>query len=223
MQRNRPRAPARKLDAMSDTAVLVLLTVALAALCAGLLAALLRRPAGDWRAPAAFGIFLGALVLERLVLPTLLIRRAGHAAQHVLGWRVWSREHVDALHVLGGWLPSTQRGPAAWVAAFAVALGLWLLVVAAIALARAQRSGALATTGPYAWMRHPQHAGYALVAFGLLVFWPGWLALAVFPALAAMLWMLAREEDAALARRWGAEWSRWAARTPWRPRRRAAS
>jgi steroid 5-alpha reductase family enzyme len=33
----------------------------------------------------------------------------------------------------------------------------------------AQRRGALATTGPYAYVRHPQYVGFILVMFGFLL------------------------------------------------------
>jgi steroid 5-alpha reductase family enzyme len=50
-------------------------------------------------------------------------------------------------------------------------------------LYEAQRKGALATTGLYAWVRRPQYVGFTLGMFGFLLQRPGLLTLAVSPVL----------------------------------------
>ncbi|HSK10226.1 MAG TPA: isoprenylcysteine carboxylmethyltransferase family protein, partial [Vicinamibacterales bacterium] len=54
---------------------------------------------------------------------------------------------------------------------------------------------ALAITGPYAYVRHPQYVGFILVMFGFLLQWPTLLTLAMFPALVWMYVRLARREE----------------------------
>lgn len=198
---------------MDDRLAAPLLLLACSALLLGVVAALLRRPSGGWRAPAVFALFLAAIALERLVLPGLVLRQAGHVARRAFGVRLWSHQPADVLHLFAAWQPATEGGPAAWFAAAALGAGLGLLAWAAWTLARAGRAGVLATTGPYARLRHPQHVAYMLMALGLLVFWPGWLAMATFPLLVALLWGYGRDEDAMLAQHWGDTWRRWAART----------
>ena len=78
----------------------------------------------------------------------------------------------------------------------------------------AQRTNTLATTGPYAYIRHPQYAGFVLIMLGFLLQWPTILTLVMFPVLVAMYVRLARREEREVAAEFGEEYSRYAARTP---------
>ena len=60
----------------------------------------------------------------------------------------------------------------------------------------AQQAGRLATTGPYARVRHPQYVGFILIMFGFLLQWPTLLTLAMFPVLVWMYVRLARARNA---------------------------
>ena len=62
------------------------------------------------------------------------------------------------------------------------------------ALYDAQQLHALATTGPYSYVRHPQYVGFILVMLGL-VQWPTLLTLAMFPVLTVMYVNLAKSEE----------------------------
>ena len=53
-------------------------------------------------------------------------------------------------------------------------------------LYNAQRTNALASTGIYSYVRHPQYDGFILVMFGFLLQWPTLLTLVMFPALVFM-------------------------------------
>jgi protein-S-isoprenylcysteine O-methyltransferase Ste14 len=72
----------------------------------------------------------------------------------------------------------------------------------------------LITTGPYRLVRHPLYLGMILATIGLAVafrsLWGMLITLALF--IPAGLWR-ARLEEEALARRFGAEWEDYAART----------
>jgi protein-S-isoprenylcysteine O-methyltransferase Ste14 len=63
-------------------------------------------------------------------------------------------------------------------------------------LYHAQRAHRLASTGPYARIRHPQYAGFVLIMFGFLMQWPTLVTLAMFPVLVTMYTLLARREEA---------------------------
>ena len=69
--------------------------------------------------------------------------------------------------------------------------GLYLLATAWGVLYKAQQSHTLATTGPYAYVRHPQYDGFILVMLGFLVQCPTILTLIMFPIL---VWMYRRLE-----------------------------
>src|SRR6516164_4601586 len=77
-----------------------------------------------------------------------------------------------------------------------VICGGFLLVAAAWdVLYRAQRANTVATTGPYAHVRHPQYAGFMLIMFGILLQWPTILTVVMFPILVTMYVRLARREE----------------------------
>jgi len=78
----------------------------------------------------------------------------------------------------------------------------------------AQRTHTLATTGPYARIRHPQYAAFVLILFGFLLQWPTLLTLAMFPVLTYMYLRLARREEREVEDEFGDNYRRYAAATP---------
>lgn len=84
---------------------------------------------------------------------------------------------------------------------------------------QAQRRHALATTGAYAYVRHPQYVGFIIIMLGFLLQWPTILTLLMFPLLVAMYVRLARHEEAEAHRTFGVAYDAYAAATPaWFPR-----
>jgi protein-S-isoprenylcysteine O-methyltransferase Ste14 len=99
--------------------------------------------------------------------------------------------------------------------------GFWLIAAAWRVLFDAARSGRLATTAPYAWVRHPQYDGFLLIMIGFLLQWPTIPTLVMFPILVLVYRRLARNEEREVAARFGDTWADYAARTPgFLPRRR---
>jgi protein-S-isoprenylcysteine O-methyltransferase Ste14 len=96
--------------------------------------------------------------------------------------------------------------------------GFVLLSAAWNVLYQAQRRGALATIGAYAYVRHPQYVGFIVIMFGFLLQWPTILTLLMFPLLVAMYVRLARHEEAEARREFCAAYDAYAAVTPgWFP------
>ena len=93
-------------------------------------------------------------------------------------------------------------------------LGFYLLSSAWNVLYHAQRRNALATSGPYARIRHPQYVAFVLILLGFLLQWPTLLTLLMFPILLVMYARLAINEEAEMHRQFGAEYDAYAARTP---------
>jgi protein-S-isoprenylcysteine O-methyltransferase Ste14 len=81
-------------------------------------------------------------------------------------------------------------------------------------LYEAQRANRLATTGPYARIRHPQYVAFVMILLGFLLQWPTLLTLVMFPILVAMYGRLAVTEEREMRERFGAEFDAYAARTP---------
>jgi protein-S-isoprenylcysteine O-methyltransferase Ste14 len=78
----------------------------------------------------------------------------------------------------------------------------------------AQQGRRLATTGPYAYVRHPQYAGFILVMLGFLLQWPTLLTLLMFPILVWMYVRLAWREEREVRAEFGDAYARYAAATP---------
>jgi protein-S-isoprenylcysteine O-methyltransferase Ste14 len=80
---------------------------------------------------------------------------------------------------------------------------------------RARREGRLATTGPYAVVRHPQYSGILLALFGEgVVHWPTVFSVGLFPIIALAYWTLARKEEKEMLRIHGEAYREYQRRVP---------
>jgi protein-S-isoprenylcysteine O-methyltransferase Ste14 len=172
------------------------------------------RSARDWRSFGAFSAFIIALFTEMYGFPLtiyllsgwlgrrypnldLLSHDTGHLWETLLGWKV--DPHLNPIHILSNVL---------------IAGGFILLSTSWQVLYRTQREGHLATTGPYARVRHPQYVAFLVIMLGFLLQWPTLLTLAMFPILTAMYVQLARREEREVRARFGDAYVRYAAITP---------
>ena len=170
--------------------------------------------ARDWRTFSAFAAFIVALFVEMYGFPLTL---------YVLsGWLQTSYPGLDLLSHNSGHLWSTllgEKGDAHFgplhIASYVfLAYGFYLLSTAWNVLYHAQRHDSLATTGPYAHIRHPQYVAFVLILLGFLLQWPTLLTLAMFPILLVMYGRLAVTEEAEMRKHFGAAFDAYAARTP---------
>ena len=121
--------------------------------------------------------------------------------------------------MLLGWEANSHFGPFHLLSTALIGGGFILLASAWRVLYQAQRSHALATTGPYAHLRHPQYAAFILIMLGFLVQWPTLLTLVMFPVLVVMYVRLARREERETLSAFGEACRRYAASTPaWLPK-----
>ena len=172
------------------------------------------RSARDWRSFGAFSGFLIALFTEMYGFPLTIYLLSGWLAARVPGIDWTSHDAGHLLEALFGWRAHPHLGPFHWLSLILIGGGFWLLSAAWRVLYQAQRSRQLATTGPYARVRHPQYAGFILIMLGFLVQWPTLVTLAMFPILVTMYVLLARREEVEAAAEFGDEWRAYAARTP---------
>lgn len=125
----------------------------------------------DWRSFGAFSAFIVALFTEMYGFPLTLYllsgwlgsrfpqfdifsHNAGHLWHTLLGLK--GDPHFDIFHILSNVL---------------IFGGFILLASAWEKLYRAQRENKLATSGPYAYLRHPQYVAFILIMFGFLLQW----------------------------------------------------
>ena len=149
----------------------------------------------DWRSFGAFSAFLVALFAEMYGFPLTIYFLSGWLQSRYPGVDWFSHDAGHLLEMMFGWKSNPHAGPF-HLLSFAFIFGGFLLISKAwYVLYEAQRKGALATSGPYAHVRHPQYAGFILVMFGFLLQWPTILTLLMFPVLVWMYVRLEREEE----------------------------
>ncbi|GIL06440.1 isoprenylcysteine carboxylmethyltransferase family protein [Betaproteobacteria bacterium PRO7] len=168
----------------------------------------------DWRSFGAFTAFLVALFTEMYGFPLTIYLLSGWLASRFPGVDFLSHDAGHLLEVVFGWRANPHFGPFHIASTVLIFGGFILLASAWKVLHAAQRENRLAATGPYARIRHPQYAGFVLIMTGFLLQWPTLVTLAMYPILVFMYVRLAlREEREALAQ-FGADYERYAARTP---------
>ena len=177
----------------------------------------------DWRTFGAFAAFVVALFVEMYGFPLSIYLMSG--------WLQTRYPDLDLMSHNSGHLWSTvlgekgdpHFGPLHIASYVFLGFGFYLLSSAWSVLYHAQRRNALATSGPYARIRHPQYVAFVLILLGFLLQWPTLLTLLMFPILLFMYGRLALTEEAEMRRRFGAEFEAYVTRTPrfvpsWRPR-----
>jgi protein-S-isoprenylcysteine O-methyltransferase Ste14 len=127
----------------------------------------------------------------------LLTHDAGHIWYSLLGFT--GDPHLNPIHILSTIL---------------IFGGLIVLASAWRVLHAAQQTGMLATTGAYAYVRHPQYDGFILIMLGFLLQWPTLLTLIMFPILILVYRRLAWAEESDVHKAFGHQWEEYAARTP---------
>ena len=167
----------------------------------------------DWRVLGGFSAFVVALFAEMYGYPLTVYLLAGPLGGLIPG--------VDLSHNAGhlwtdliGWKGDPHFSPFHLASYAFIIGGFWVIASGWKVLFTALRSGDLATTGPYARVRHPQYAGFVLIMFGFLLQWPTLITLVMFPILVFMYAWLARREEADMVREFGDEYRQYAARTP---------
>jgi protein-S-isoprenylcysteine O-methyltransferase Ste14 len=172
------------------------------------------RTARDWRSFGAFSAFLVALFTEMYGFPLTIYLLSGWLASRYPGLDLLSHNSGHLWETLFGWKGDPHANPLHLLSYVVIGGGFLLLASAWDVLYRAQRSHSLATTGPYAHIRHPQYAGFILIMFGFLLQWPTILTLVMFPILVTMYVRLARREEREALVQFGEAYARYAAATP---------
>jgi protein-S-isoprenylcysteine O-methyltransferase Ste14 len=168
----------------------------------------------DWRSFGAFSAFLVALFAEMYGFPLSIYVLSGWLQSRYPEVNWLSHDAGHLLEMLFGWRANPHFGPFHVLSFILIGGGFLLIASAWRVLYAAQRSGTLATSGPYDYVRHPQYVGFVLVLTGFLVQWPTLLTLAMFPVLVVMYVRLARHEEREVRVELGAEYDRYAARVP---------
>lgn len=168
----------------------------------------------DWRSFGAFSAFIVALFTEMYGFPLTIYLLSGWLQSRYPGVNWLSHDSGHLLEILFGWRANPHFGPFHLLSNFLIFGGFILLSAAWKVLYEAQGSHTLATSGPYAKIRHPQYAGFVLILFGFLLQWPTVLTLLMFPILVFMYVRLARREEREVLAEFGEVYARYMANTP---------
>lgn len=168
----------------------------------------------DWRSFGAFSAFLVALFTEMYGFPLTIYLLSGWLSTRFPGIDWMSHDAGHLLETIFGWKTSPHFGPFHIISNILIIAGFWLLASAWKVLYAAQCHHRLATTGPYARLRHPQYVGFILIMTGFLFQWPTLVTLAMFPILVLMYVRLAQREERDAISEFGEEYVQYASKTP---------
>lgn len=172
------------------------------------------RTGRDWRSFGAFSAFLVALFTEMYGFPLTIYFLSGWLQSRYPGVDWLSHDAGHLLEMMFGWKANPHFGPFHVLSFIFIGGGFVLIAAAWRVLYDAQQRGALATTGPYSYVRHPQYDGFILIMFGFLLQWPTILTLAMFPVLVWMYVRLARQEEREALASFGKAYADYAAQVP---------
>jgi methanethiol S-methyltransferase len=168
----------------------------------------------DWRSFGAFSAFIVALFTEMYGFPLTLFFLSGWLQSRFPEIDWFSHDAGHLLEMLFGWRGNPHFGPFHLLSFLLIGGGFVLIAKAWRVLYQAQRTATLATTGPYAYVRHPQYSGFILVLVGFFVQWPTLLTGLMLPVLIVMYVRLARREEREALSEFGDAYRRYMAQVP---------
>lgn len=168
----------------------------------------------DWQSFGVFSAFIVALFAEMYGFPLTIFLLSGWLASHYPGVDFMSHQSGHLLHTLLGLKGDPHMDPFHILSNLLIVAGLFLLASSWRTLYAAQRSRTLATTGAYAYIRHPQYVAFIAVMFGFLLQWPTIPTLVMFPVLVWMYVRLAKTEERQVRVEFGEVYTDYARRVP---------
>ena len=172
------------------------------------------RTARDWRSFGAFSAFLVALFTEMYGFPLTIYLLSGWLLKRYPGIDLFSHDSGHLWETLLGWQGDPHFAWPHWLSEGLIVGGFILIGSAWKVLYQAQRTHQVASDGPYAYLRHPQYAGFILIMLGFIFQWPTLITLIMFPLLVFMYVRLSQREERESLAEFGETYAAYAARTP---------
>lgn len=168
----------------------------------------------DWRSFGASAAFVVALFTEMYGFPLTIYLLSGWLGSRYPELNLFSHEGGHLWQTVFGIEGDAHFGLLHTLSNLFIVGGLFLIAKAWQVLYKAQREHRLATSGPYARVRHPQYVGFVAVMLGFLLQWPTLLTLAMFPVLVWMYARLSRLEEREVRAAFGEDYDAYAAVVP---------
>jgi methanethiol S-methyltransferase len=168
----------------------------------------------DWRSFGAFSAFIVALFTEMYGFPLTIYFLSGWLQTRFPDVDWFAHDSGHLLEMMFGWKANPHFGPFHLLSFALIGGGFVTISNAWYVLYQAQQVQKLATSGPYAYVRHPQYAGFVLVMLGFLAQWPTILTLTMFPILVWMYVRLAYAEEKEAIAEFGDSYRNYAAQVP---------
>ncbi|HKY84426.1 MAG TPA: isoprenylcysteine carboxylmethyltransferase family protein [Anaerolineales bacterium] len=168
----------------------------------------------DWQSLGAFAAFVVALFTEMYGFPLTIYLVSGWLVARFPQINVFAHSSGHLWQALAGWNGDPHLSALHWLGDGLMVGGLILLGASWKKLFQARQQGNLATTGPYAHVRHPQYVAFVLIMIGFLLEWPTLPTLILFPLLTVRYVRVARQEEREAQVRFGMAYSNYAAHTP---------
>lgn len=168
----------------------------------------------DWRSFGAFSAFIIALFVEMYGFPLTIYLLSGWLQRRYPGLDPLTHDAGHLWNTIFGFKGNPHLSPIHLLSNVLILGGFFLLAASWRVLFAATKAKKLATTGPYAYVRHPQYIGFVVILFGFLLQWPTLLTLAMFPVLVWMYVRLARKEERELLVEFGETYERYRRSTP---------
>lgn len=168
----------------------------------------------DWRAFGGFSAFIIALFTEMYGFPLTIYLLSPWLQKRFPGANILSHDFGHLWNELIGWKGDPHLSPFHVGSELLILGGILLLWSSWRVLLAAQKAGEVATTGPYAYIRHPQYAGFILVMLGFFVQWPTIITALMLPILWVLYFRLAISEERDSVKRFGPAYVRYAEHTP---------
>ena len=168
----------------------------------------------DWRTFGAFSAFIVALFVEMYGFPLTIYLMSGWLQTKFPGLDVFSHNSGHLWSTLTGEKGDPHFGVLHIASYVFLGYGFYLLSSSWNVLYHAQRRKELATTGPYAKIRHPQYVAFVMILLGFLFHWPTVLTLLMFPVLLWMYGRLSITEEKEMQAQFGGVYDQYAAKTP---------
>ena len=168
----------------------------------------------DWRSFGAFSAFIIALFAEMYGFPLTIYLLSGWLSTNYPGLSLYGHDSGHLWHTLLGLKGDPHFDIFHILSTVSIFGGFILLSASWRILYKVQKQHKLATTGPYAYVRHPQYVGFILIMLGFLLQWPTLPTLIMFPILVYMYVRLANREERDVTAEFGELYVRYAKVTP---------